>query len=198
MIRWKGAMTAASLWGLTACMQAEPVQSVALMGGAVTATTPPGYCVDTRASRPGEGFALMAPCATLGVNMPAPSALGVTTVQVGPPDSQTVTATEASLRDMLESEAGAVLLSSDGQPDTVTVLGSQALRNRVTVHFTDEGPPPLPGLQREEWRAFTDIDGRLVTVAVRGLATAPLHDGTGAWLLSLVVQGLTAAAIVET
>ena len=193
MIRTSCVTAAAGLWTLAACTPAEPVRSLALLDGEITATTPDGYCVDQRASKPGDGFVVMAPCATLGAGDPAPGAIGVATVQVGPPDSGAVAGSETALRDLLESEAGAVLLSTNGEAEAITILNSQALDNAVTVHFTDTGNAPMAGLQGEEWRAFTDIDGRLVTVAVRGLATAPLQDGTGAWLLGLVMDGLLAA-----
>lgn len=193
MIRAYGVFTALGLFGLAACTPAEPVRSLALLDGEIMATTPAGYCVDQRASNPRDGFAVMAPCATLGASDPAPGAVGVATVQVGPPQSGTVSGAEGALRDLLESDAGAVLLSATGEADAIKVLNSQALENSVTVHFTDSGDAPMAGLQGEEWRAFTDINGRLVTVAVRGLATAPLQDGTGSWLLNLVVSGLLAA-----
>lgn len=192
MIRLNGVTAAAGLWALSACMPVEPVQRIALADGAVTATAPAGYCVDTRASRPSDGFAVMAPCATLDANMAAPQMIGLATVQVGPAGSNAVAGNETTLRDLLETDEGALLLSSLGQAASVTIHNSQALRNRVTVHFSDTGPAPLPGLQNEEWRSFTDISGHLVTIAVRGLVTAPLQDGTGSWLLDRVVQGLRA------
>ncbi len=192
MIRAFGVTAAIGLWTLAACAPTEPVRSLALLDGEIMATTPDGYCVDRRASRPGDGFAVMAPCATLGANDASPGAIGVATVQIGPPESGAVAGSETALRDLLESEAGAALLSASGEAEAITILNSQALDNTVTVHFTDAGAAPIAGLQGEEWRAFKDINGRLVTVAVRGLVTAPLQDGTGAWLLDLVVNGLLA------
>lgn len=180
------------LLGAVACTPVPPVKSLALVDGDIIATAPAGYCVDPGASNAGNGFAVMAPCATLGGNDSAPVALGVATVQVGPPDSGTVTGAEEALRGLLASSAGAVLLSPDGEAEAITVIKTDVEDNTVTVHFSDEGPPPIAGLATEEWRAFTDINGRLVTVAIRGLATAPLPDGTGAWLLDLVVTGLLA------
>lgn len=194
MIRRQVVVAAAGLWALGACAPAEPVRTLSLLDGAITASTPDGYCIDQQTSRPATGFAVIAPCATLGGNGPAPAAIGVATLQIGPDGSGAVAGAERALRDLLETEAGARLLSTGGQAETITILNSQAFRNRVTVHFTDTGQPPFARLQGEEWRAFTDIDGRLVTVAVRGLATAPLQDGTGFWLLDQLVSGLRGAA----
>lgn len=181
---------ALGLLALSACSKPAPVKSLALLDGEITATTPAGYCVDTSTSDPASGFAVMAPCATLGAGDPAPDALGVATVQVGPPESSVVSGAESDLRKLLETDEGAALLSADGAADEINILYAQALENSVTVHFADDGDGPITGLQNQEWRAFTDINGRLVTVAVRGLATAPLQDGTGSWLLNLVVNGL--------
>ena len=178
------------LLALSACMSGPPVRSVALAGGAVVAQAPDGYCVDPTASRPGDGFAIMAPCATLGHAEAPPPLVGVATVQVGDANSRAVTGAEQDWRRMLESDSGAALLSKNGQGDTVTVLGAQAQPNNVKVYFADTAPRPMPNVQAQEWRAFLDLNGRLVTVGVRGLASAPLTDGTGGWLLDMMVKGL--------
>ncbi len=173
---------------------------MALLEGGVVATSPEGYCVDNEASKPAQGFALLAPCATLGAIAPAPSVVGVATVQVGPPDSGAVAGAEVALRDYLITEGGTGLLSPAGKAQDIEILSTQAFDGRVMVHFSDAGAPPMAGLQGEEWRAFTDVNGRLVTIAVRGLAVAPLQDGPGAGLLKLILAGVQAAAetVVDT
>ncbi|WP_341367313.1 dihydroxy-acid dehydratase [Yoonia sp. BS5-3] len=187
-----------AFWGgicagaIAACTPVAPAQTVALAGGDVSVTTPAGYCVDGQASTPRNGFAVLAPCATLGAQTGAPSVIGVATVQVGAPESGTIMDDEAALRDFLITDAGNALLSSEGEGADVTILSTQAFDNQVMVHFADAGPAPLAGLQPEEWRAFTRANGRLVTIAVRGLAQAPLQDGPGAGLLKLVISGVKA------
>ncbi len=182
-----------------ACTPIAPVQTIAFAQSEVVATTPPGYCVDGQSSQPGNGFAVLAPCRTLGADVAAPSVIGVATVQVGEADSGSILDEETALRDFLITDAGNALLSSEGESEDVTVLSTQAFNNQVMVHFVDAGLPALSGLQDEEWRAFTQANGRLVTIAVRGLAQAPLEDGPGAGLLKLVVAGVKAAvSSVET
>lgn len=178
---------------IAACTPIAPVKTIALSGGEVTATAPDGYCVDEQSSRPTSGFAVIAPCATLGVATAAPSVTGVATVQVGAPDSGDAMDDETALADFLASDDGSALLSQTGDTEDITVLSTQALSNEVTVHFLDAGAPPLQGLQGEEWRAFVQTNGRLVTIAVRGLAQAPLRDGPGSGLLALVMTGVKAA-----
>lgn len=160
------------------------------------AEAPSGYCVDRVASQPANDFAILAPCATLGGADAIPPVVGVATVQVGPADSGAIAADEIALRDYLITDDGATLLSQDGDAERVDVLSTQAFDDRVMIHFTDTGAPPFAGLQNEEWRAFADVNGRLVTVAVRGLSTAPLTDGPGATLLKLILAGVRGAAEV--
>lgn len=182
------------VWVVAACTPLETSsRSVALGQGEVVATTPKGYCFDGVSSRPTTDFAVLAPCATLGAQAEVPDVIGFATVQVGPAESGSVAADELSLRDYLITEDGARLLSQSGDAADVDILSSQAFNSQVMIHFKDAGPPPFAGLQREEWRAFTNINGRLVTIGVRGLAAAPLTEGPGATLLKLILAGMQAA-----
>lgn len=189
--------TAVALVGvlvITACTPfGTPARSVALGQGDVIATSPAGYCVDRVSSQPANDFAVLAPCATLGAEGAAPSIVGVATVQVGPPESGTVVSDEIALRDFLITPEGARLLSQSGNAAAINILSSQAFNSQVMIYFSDDGPPPVAGLQREEWRAFTNVSGRLVSIGVRGLAAAPLKDGPGATLLKMMVAGVTAS-----
>lgn len=180
---------------VTACTPLDQVtRSISLGQGAIVTTSPAGYCIDNIASQPAKSFAILAPCAALGHPTPAPNIVGVVTVQVGPAESGQIAADELALRDFLITDAGVRMLSAAGDPQAVDILSTQAFDDRVMVHFTDQGPPPLAGLQKEEWRAFANINGRLVTVSVRGLATAPLRDGPGATLLKQALAGVRAPA----
>ncbi len=171
-----------------------PTRSVSLGEGTVIATTPEGYCVDGIASQTNRDFAILAPCASLGVGQTLPDVIGFATVQVGPPDSGSIVSDELALRDYLITDAGVSLLSQTGDATDVDILSTQAFNSQVMIHFTDAGPPPMAGLQSEEWRAFTTVSGRLVTIGVRGLAQAPLRDGSGATLLKMILAGVQAPA----
>ena len=180
--------------GITACTPlGSSARSVTLGQGNVIATPPAGYCVDSVSSQPARDFAVLAPCATLGGRGAAPSIVGVATVQVGPADSGAAVVDEIALRDFLITSEGASLLSQSGSAEAIKIVSSQAFNSQVMIYFTDEGPPPLAGLQREEWRAFTNVNGRLVTIGVRGLAAAPLKEGSGATLLKRMVAGVAPA-----
>ncbi len=187
------AFLVAALAALSACATpGAPVKSMSFFDGDVVANAPAGYCLDAATSRPARGFAVLAPCATFGGGDSPPPVLGVATLQLGVQESGAVTGAEAELRDILQTDVGATLLSSRGDAALVEVLDASVVDNTVTVHFADQGPGPISGLQKEEWRAFLDLNGRLATVAVRGLAEAPLVASDGAWLLDLIVTGLVA------
>ncbi|WP_333713538.1 dihydroxy-acid dehydratase [Yoonia sp.] len=190
MIRPKLAFLALSV--MSACLLIAPERTTTLAGGAVQLQAPAGYCVDTMTRRLSEDFAVLAPCATLGVEAPVPDVVGLITVLAGAAGSGTIATDEIALRDFLITSEGRALLSQTGTAGDIRILSTQAFDDQVMVHFTDQGTPPLDGLQNEEWRAFRNIGGRLVTVGVRGLAVAPLQDGPGAGLLKLVLAGLSA------
>ena len=141
---------------------------------------------------------MLAPCANLGQSVARPDIVGIATIQVGPVESGRIAADELGLRDFLITDDGVRLLTKANNPDAVNVLSTQAFNAQVMIHFTDQGPPPLDGLQKEEWRAFANVNGRLVTIAVRGLAAAPLQDGPGATLLKQILSGVQAPPVEAT
>ena len=177
-----------------ACDPTGIATPVAMLDGDLIVTPPADYCADPLSSRPRAGFAVFAPCMTLGVESAWPAILGVATVQAGDAGSAMVAGEETALRSFLTSPQGAGLLSNGTDGATIAVLSSQASDGRVTVHFRDTAPPPMDGLGQDEWRAFTDVSGRLVTVSVRALDDAPIAAGRGAALLDLVLKGVQAPA----
>ncbi|WP_106746276.1 dihydroxy-acid dehydratase [Yoonia maritima] len=187
----------AAALAMSACTTVSPQKSITLAGGDVVARAPAGFCVDDRASRPSADFAVIAPCATLGADQALPSAVALATIQVGADGSGTVTGSETNMRNFLQSEAGAVLLSNVGDSSTVSDVSTQISDGRVTVAFNDSAPHSVGGLQNKEWRTFTDVNGRLVTVALRGLSAAPLDDSTGIWLLNAMAVGIAPAILIQ-
>ena len=165
---------------LAACDPAAPagppVTALSLMGGAVTVQGPEGYCIDRAASRTATGLAVLSPCAVMagGPQTAAADIDGFVTVQIGAAGSAAVEGAERPLADLLMAAPGAALLSTSGEADGVRVVQVDRGDGLVAVRFTDAAPPPVPGLGPEEWRAFLDLRGRLVTVGVRGSVRAPL------------------------
>jgi len=172
--------------------EVAPVQQAALLGGAVDVAGPEGYCVDLADSRLSRGFALLAACETLGLDdIPTPLSAGIITVQAGRSGTAAVAGSEPVLASLLESEAGAALLSD--AEGGVTVLGTSTADNKVIVQFEDSDGAPIAGTQDAAWRAFVDIDGRLVTISARGLAAQPLGSNAGEQLLEAAVAAMLTA-----
>lgn len=178
---------------LAACETAGVTAPVAMFAGDMVVTPPSGYCTDPLSSRLRTGFAVFAPCITLGTEAPLPAIFGVATVQAGDVGSAMVKGAEPGLRDFLTGPQGAGILSSAGSSTNVQVVSAQSFDGHVIVHFTDSGAPPLDGLGQDEWRAFTDVNGRLVTVSVRASDDAPITAARGAALLDLVLANIKIA-----
>ncbi len=166
---------------------------LALLGGAVTARGPDGYCVDQRASRPASGFAVMAGCAVISPSNVMPQTEGLVTMQVGAAGSATVAGAEASLSQLLQSAAGAQLLSASGRADTVQIEEVEAATGVVIVRFRDRAPAVVEGMEQAEWRAFLDINGHLTTIGVRGFARAPMAADRGLRLLEQAIRAVRSA-----
>lgn len=166
-----------------------PVKQAALLGGAIGVAGPAGYCVDLADSQLVRGFALLAPCATLGIeDAEAPRHAGIVTVQAGRIGTASVAGSEPALAGFLETEAGAALLSDNA--NGVNVIGTSTANNEVTVQFEDLSGTPIAGTQDTAWRGFIDIDGRLVTISARGLVAQPLGAGAGEQLLDASIAAM--------
>lgn len=178
------------LAGLTA---GTPSQSLALLSGEFTVRGPANYCVDTRSSRASDGFAILAPCSVLTGEGALPRVSAVITVQVGDPGSALVRGGESALAEFLRQPEGAVLLSPTGAAANIKVRSAVTSENRVAVLFDDKGASPIAGTQNEEWRVFTDIKGRLLTISLRGLTAAPAAIDAKEALLDQVVGAIAQA-----
>ncbi len=193
------ALTMAGCGGLTELTGGgEGQPSIALASGAVQARGPDHFCVDPRASRPRDGFALFAPCRVLTGEGPGVPGLALVTVQVGAAGTASVAGSEPVFDAFLKSEAGRALLSATGDADAITLRRTRASGGSVTAFFDDTGGPPIAGTQPTEWRGFMDVSDRLVTVSLRGLADAPLSVSVGDALLRQAMVALRNANATES
>jgi len=182
---------------LTGCVEggtgAGAVRAVTVMDGAFAVQAPRGYCVDLSASRASRGFVVMAGCALLTSFGFLPSADALITVQIGPDSSAIVSGSENDLVALLQSSAGKNLLSDVGDGSGVTVGTVSHADGLVMVQFTDTAPPLRMGLESSQWRAFLDLNGRLVTIGLRGYDRAPMDQTAGTRLLQRTIDALRAA-----
>ncbi|MEJ6396764.1 dihydroxy-acid dehydratase [Yoonia sp. 208BN28-4] len=170
-----------------------PLPVLQLLGGDVIVTGPDGYCVSPAASNARAGFAVMAGCDLIAGGPERPSVNAVITVQAGAADTAAVAGNEATFAAFLETDAGQAVLSRAGDAATVDVKSATSRDGRVSVTFADTAPDTIAGFQPTQWRGFVDVNGRLVTVTVRGLAGAPLFDGAGNALLGQALGAIRAA-----
>lgn len=168
------------------------VASLPLYGGQVVAASPANYCIAPSASRPTEGFAVLVRCQEAGPG----TADAFVTLQIGATDSGLTPNEAAELRTILQSGTGRGLLSQTGAATTIAVEATEVAGDIVTVRFRDVAPPPVAGLQSTEWRGFFGVNGRLATVAVRGLAAAPLGTDDGEVLLGQTIAAVRQANVL--
>lgn len=170
-----------------------PVAQLAMFDGDVVTVGPDGYCADAVASRPDKGFAIFAPCATLGARSAAAARSAITTVQVGDSGSAIVQSDPAGFAAVLAEDTGPKILARGSDATTVTINMVIQDAARVSVYFTDDATTAIEGVQNAEWRSFFDLDDRLVTVSVRGIDAAPLSERDGVTLLDQAIAALIAA-----
>ncbi len=168
--------------GVAGCVEiASGPQEIPVANGQVIVRTPDGYCVDRRSSKRAEGFVVMIPCGDDLVGY------GVISVQIGDEGTASVAADASGFLSLVKSADGRRMLSASGDAGSVDILESRVNRNTIELVFSDSADPVLPGTEQTEWRAFLDMQGRLVTIAVRGYATQPLSRFAGATLLRRVI-----------
>ena len=175
-----------------------PQPSIALLEGAVIAVAAEGYCVDSAASNPAQGFAIIATCATLGVSPKAPVANGIITVQVGAADTAIVAQDPAGFAAFVQTFDGERILSRAQDAETVEMDGVEQAEGYVRATFRDSADHPFGSMQDQTWRGFFDLKTRLVTVSVNGFDADPLDAGAGTALLNATVTAIIGANTPET
>ena len=147
---------------------------------------PPGFCVDPRATQIGvdNAFVLLGNCAAItgrpGARQPDLRALLTATVaESDTPDA--VARAPGRLDAFFRSAAGRRALSRDGRAASVRVLESFAQGGVYFLHASDRSNGIVPGMAADYWRAYFDLDGRIVSVSALGFRDAPLSRSPAAW-----------------
>jgi hypothetical protein len=182
-------LTACNLGPLMQVAPGQTVSAVAVFDGAVTVAGPPSYCVDPQASRPSGGFILLAACGAVGGDdYPRDSAL--LSAQVGAAGSAAVSGSEPVLANLLATSDGAASMGLSG-----TALSNvRAGNNEVVVMITRRAGDVPDGVGTTEWRVFTDVGDRLVTLTVRSIANEPLSNADGRRLLLRFLEAVRQAS----
>jgi hypothetical protein len=177
---------------------ADGIRQFSVLRGAFNVVGPRGYCIDTKASKPRTGFALLASCAEISDATDAPAATAIMTAQVGEEASAGVRGAETEMIALFESAQGNSLLSASGDPADIRVVGTQAGVGVVFVNVEDSVRSPLGDISTRHWRAFVDVGDRLVLLKALSLSVAPVSDAQGLALLQEMVPRLRAANEIST
>jgi len=208
----RGCVVAFAMFGLSGCDQvsgvvtdglarisapddvtSEGIRTLALMGGDVRVRGPEGYCIDQGASNARRGFAVMVGCALLSEDAGVmPTLDGLIMVQFGAEDTASVSGNEDAFAAFLSSDAGRSILAGDGDLAKVAEVATTSETDAVLARFEDTSGPSFAGTSGPQWRGFTDVKGRLVTVSVLSFDRDALSRSEGERLLVVALEELAA------
>ncbi|SEK91893.1 hypothetical protein [Pacificibacter marinus] len=203
MVRKKLSLALLALAGLCGCQMAMPQfgsnskttpPSVLLSSSGLIVTAPQGFCIDAASLKdtPDIGFVLMADCAALrGKKKPSDAARSVmvTAALSGPLDSPE-SVTSAALDSFFATTQGRSTLSRSGDPDTVSATSEILPDDILVLHARDSSPATIKGLAGDDWRAFTVISGRLVTLTAAPFANMPAPNPSAKALVTELARRL--------
>jgi hypothetical protein len=176
-----------ALVGLTACQGFDFVpqsHKIAILDGAVTVAPPKGYCVDAESSRTGNESAviLMGRCSATST-----LAAALVTASLGAAGSDAALSIgPVALTSFFNSDEGLAILSSSGKPEDVAVTTSQIDGETLFLLIEDKASGTY-------WRAFSSLQGRLLTLTAAGVDTVVLNPDDGRALLAQTLVALNKA-----
>lgn len=151
--------------------------SVRLSSSGMTVTAPKGFCIDVASLKdtPDIGFVLMADCAALRGKRKSgsPARSVMITAALSGPMERPDRVTSAALDDFFATTQGRSTLSRTGDPETVSMTSDILPNNILVLHARDSSPATIQGLAGDDWRAFTMINDRLVTLTAAPFAKMP-------------------------
>ncbi|HRO10122.1 hypothetical protein [Amaricoccus sp.] len=182
------ALVAAGLLALAACDPAAMGQGATpsranlnVAGRVVTIAPPPGFCIDPDSVSSGAdgAFVLMSDCGpadgTQGRRRPVGAAMTASVSTGGfAGEGDTAAGSLADLQAFADTREGRTVLGRSGQPERVRILNSQLRGDVLYVLVEDRGAQPIAGIERQFWRAFLEVNGRLVALSVLGFEGAGL------------------------
>jgi hypothetical protein len=166
-------LLAGCVTGLGGGTGGAPAQAV-VTSDAVVIAGPPGFCVDEGATR-SEGdtaFVLLGNCAAISGSARAdqPEMSVVLTAAVSDAsDAGSIAESMADLDPYFRSDEGRALLSRTQDPETVTVLETDAVGDMFILHASDTSEGAVEGVVPDYWRAYFDLGPRIATLSVLAL-----------------------------
>ena len=150
-------------------------------GRAVTIASPAGFCIDPESVTSSEegAFVLMSDCRLMGKGdrkgTPVGAAMTASVSSGGfAGEGDTAAGSLEDHAEFAETREGRTVLGRSGQPDRVKILNTQVSGGVLYVLVEDRGAQPIAGIERQFWRAFLEVNGRLVALSVLGFEGAGL------------------------
>ncbi len=168
-------------------------------GQNVTIAAPAGFCVDQRSTSVTStgAFVLVGDCALLGQPTPgakpAPEALTAAVSISGLGTGGEATQSLANLERYVATPSGRAQLSRGGRAASTRILNTQTQGNVLYVLVEDKGPQPIAGINRRFWRAFLEVNGRLIALSEIGFDGAANDPQQGLDALASFAAAIEAA-----
>ena len=166
--------------------------SVRLSSTTFAISAPKGFCIDTASMKDAHetGFVLMADCASLrGKKSKGDlSKSAVLTAAISAPLESADSVTTIALERFFETPQGRTTLSRSGDPSSVSVDFSSLSEDVLMLHIFDSSPAVIDGLEGDDWRAFTVINGRLVTLTAARFSGAPKPNPSAKELVTVLAR----------
>lgn len=177
-------------------------EKVVVAGKSVVIAGPPGYCVDSAATRDTAtgAFVLLGSCASIAnsVQMPSPSTPGLLTASVSGASGLAIRTSLDRLEIFFTSEAGRAALARDGHAASVQILQTRRKGDAFYLHVRDTSNVTNRSISQDYWRGLFDVRGRIVTVSVVGFARRPMSNATGLATLDAFAKRILAENAADT
>jgi hypothetical protein len=200
LIALAGLALAACEATMTGPVQGSPSRTrVNVAGQAVTIAAPPGFCIDGKSTQvtANGAFVLMSDCALLGGasgDRPAVGAALTASVSTGGFAGE---GDAAGSLDEIEEFAGTpegrAVFGRSGQPERVRILSTQRQNDVLYLLIEDRGRLPIAGIDRQFWRAFLEVNGRMTALSVLGFSGAGVSAQDGLNQLAALAASIRAA-----
>lgn len=176
--------------GAFSVVSASPQRAVlSARGNRVAVEPPPGMCLaeDSIETSHGSAFVLVGDCALEGAaggltsgsgGLDLPAAMpGMITVSISGDRGVSGRGDLAELEAHLKTPAGRELLGRGGDGAQVSVLETRRHDGILYVLVEDRAADALPVFAPRFWRAFVELNGRLVVATVSGFRDLPMDEG---------------------
>ncbi|MEM7722579.1 MAG: hypothetical protein AAF376_09410 [Pseudomonadota bacterium] len=151
---------------------------------AIAVPGPSGFCADPTATQDAgdTAFVILGNCAAIlnARRAAQPSVPAVLTATISEPgNGGQISANLSSLDSYFRSADGRRLLSRAQDADSVSILDSRVEGDAFFIRASDTSAGPVAGVQAEYWRAYMDLNDRIVTLSVLGLEGQSLNAADG-------------------